>query len=367
VSTATKPDVLRASWQARSELGQVWLFDPSGESVELPRAIRRLSWSPVTAASSWDEALAMARAMTACTSVGRGTGNERHWRERAGALLAPLLYSANLSGRPIAEVLRWVLRHDLGPAGVTLEDHDATVANDVLVGIAKTDTRERSSIFSATAGVLAAYNADSVRKAAASPNFDPDGFAASSETIYITAPEHKQALCAPLVVGLVEQIRHATYRRAAQEPAGPPLLFCLDEVANIAPIHDLPALVSEAGGQRLHVMLACRTYRKRASAGETAPPTASSRCFRPSSSSAGSPTAAPWRRSRSRSANTTGGWSPTRSGAVARTGLFLRPAPALRASPTTPPVSARFRRGTSRVCPAATGCCCAGRTGACCG
>jgi type IV secretory pathway TraG/TraD family ATPase VirD4 len=30
----------------------------------------------------------------------------------------------------------------------------------------------------------------------------------------------------------------------------------LDEVANIAPIHDLPALVSEAGGQHLHV-LAC--------------------------------------------------------------------------------------------------------------
>ncbi len=35
-----------------------------------------------------------------------------------------------------------------------------------------------------------------------------------------------------------------------------PVFFCLDEVANIAPIHDLPALVSEAGGQGLHV-LAC--------------------------------------------------------------------------------------------------------------
>jgi type IV secretion system protein VirD4 len=254
VSTATKPDVLRATWRARCELGQVWLFDPSGENVQLPRAIRRLSWSPVTAASSWDAALAMARAMTACTSVGKGTTNEQHWRERASALLAPLLYAASLGARPIADVLGWVLRQDLGPAGIALEDHDAKVANDVLVGIAKTDARERSSIFSATAGVLAAYNADSVRKAAASPNFNPDRFAASSETIYITAPAHKQALCAPLVVGLLEQIRHATYRRAAGEPSGPPLLFCLDEVANIAPIHDLPALVSEAGGQRLHVM-----------------------------------------------------------------------------------------------------------------
>jgi type IV secretory pathway TraG/TraD family ATPase VirD4 len=253
VSTATKPDVLAATWRARAELGQVWLFDPSGEQRELPRAIRRLSWSPVTAASSWDAALLMARAMAACTSPGRGTANESHWRERSTALLAPLLLAANLGGRPVAEVLRWVLRQDLGAGGLLLEDHDAGVASDVLVGIAKTDDRERSSIFSATAGVLAAYNADATRRAAASPNFDPARFTASTDTVYITAPAHRQALCAPLVVGLLEQIRHATYERGR---AGSPVFFCLDELANIAPIHDLPALVSEAGGQGLHV-LAC--------------------------------------------------------------------------------------------------------------
>ena len=33
------------------------------------------------------------------------------------------------------------------------------------------------------------------------------------------------------------------------------MLWALDEVANIAPIHDLPALVSQAGGQRLQVMV----------------------------------------------------------------------------------------------------------------
>ncbi len=58
-----------------------------------------------------------------------------------------------------------------------------------------------------------------------------------------------RALCAPLVVGLLEQIRHATYRRAAANPGSTPVFFCLDEIANIAPIPDLPALASEAGGQ----------------------------------------------------------------------------------------------------------------------
>jgi type IV secretion system protein VirD4 len=254
VSTATKQDVLAATWRSRAQLGQVWLFDPSGEQNALPREIRRLSWSPVAAAAAWDAALLMARAMSATTSPGRGTTNEPHWRERSAALLAPLLLAANLSQLPIAEVLRWVLRQDLGPAGLALEDHEAHIANDVLVGIAKTDGRERSSIFSATAGVLAAYNADGTRRAAATTNFDASRFAASADTIYITAPAHKQALCAPLVVGLLEQIRHATYARAASGATTPPVFLCLDEVANIAPIHDLPALVSEAGGQGLHVM-----------------------------------------------------------------------------------------------------------------
>jgi type IV secretion system protein VirD4 len=253
VSTATKPDVLSATWRARAEVGQVWLFDPSGEGSSLAPEIRRLSWSPVTAASSWDAALLMARAMAACSAPGRGTANESHWRERSSALLAPLLLAANLGGRPVAELLRWVLRHDIAPAGLALEDHGQVVAGDVLVGIAKTDERERSSIFSAAAGVLAAYNADATRRAATSPNFDPARFVASTDTIYVTAPAHRQALCAPLVVGLLEQIRHATYERPTE---GSPVFLCLDELANIAPIHDLPALVSEAGGQGLHV-LAC--------------------------------------------------------------------------------------------------------------
>lgn len=154
-------------------------------------------------------------------------------------------------------MLRWVLRGELDPPAQVLSEHEQTVAGDVLAGIARTDSRERSSIFSAAAGVLAAYNADATRRAAARPNFDPERFVAGTDTIYVTAPAHAQAQCAPLVVGLLEQIRHAAYARSRSTDAGgPPLPMCLDELANIAPIHDLPALVSEAGGQGLHV-LAC--------------------------------------------------------------------------------------------------------------
>ncbi len=255
ISTSTKPDVMGATLRARAELGQVWLFDPAGEQPKTHTAVRRLRWSPVAGAASWDQALVIARAMTAATNPGKGTTNETHWTERAAAMLAPMLYAANLTDKPIEEVLRWTLRQDLTPAREVLDNHDAPVASDVLAGIEKTDARERSSIYSAAAGVLAAYNADATRDTAKSPNFDPKRFANSKDTIYITAPEHRQALCAPLIVGLLEQIRHAVYQAAQSNPSGPPMLWALDEIANIAPIHDLPALVSQAGGQRLQVMI----------------------------------------------------------------------------------------------------------------
>ncbi len=253
VSTSTKPDVLAATARARGEVGELWLFDPTG-TADPGLGARRLYWSPVTAARSWDGALVMARAMAACSSVGKGTMNESHWTERSAALLAPLLHAACLDGRAITDVLRWVLRQDLDSAAAVLEDRGAEVAGDVLIGIASTEERERSSIFSATAGVLGAYNSDSARAAAKDPSFDVPAFVGSSDTVYITAPAHRQGLVAPLVVGLLEEIRHATYERHRQDGSGFPVFFCLDEVANIAPIHDLPALASEAGGQGLHLL-----------------------------------------------------------------------------------------------------------------
>jgi type IV secretion system protein VirD4 len=56
-----------------------------------------------------------------------------------------------------------------------------------------------------------------------------------------------------LVVAFLETIRRATYSR---DQGWPPVAFVLDEVANIAPLPGLPALVSEGGGQGL-VTLAC--------------------------------------------------------------------------------------------------------------
>ena len=119
--------------------------------------------------------------------------------------------------------------------------------------MAATDERERSGIFSTASGLLSAYRSQAVLETAKDPNFDPVSFARSSDSLYICAPAQEQDRLAPLVVALLEQIRAAVL---ARPPDAAPVVFALDEVANIAPLSSLPALAAEGGGQGL-VTLAC--------------------------------------------------------------------------------------------------------------
>jgi type IV secretion system protein VirD4 len=255
VSTSTKVDVLNATAEARRARGRVWLFDPAG-SQSCPAGVIQLRWSPVRAASTWDGALLMTRAMVDAAPSAQGTMNEGFWTQRAQTMLAPLLHAAAIADRGIGEVVSWVMAHDLATPAELLHAAGAAWAELSLLGIAKSPDRERASVFAVVDGILAAYHGDAARAAAVAPNFDVAEFVASAgDSVFITAAAHQQQLVAPLVVGLLEEIRHATYAadRAGQDVQ---VLLALDEVANIAPIHDLPALVSEAGGQGLQV-LAC--------------------------------------------------------------------------------------------------------------
>ena len=77
----------------------------------------------------------------------------------------------------------------------------------------------------------------------------------SQDTVYIVAPAEEQAAAAPIVCGLLSEIRRATYRAHRQGNAGR-VLFALDEAANIAPLEELSGIASEGGGQGLTLLAA---------------------------------------------------------------------------------------------------------------
>ncbi len=258
VTTSTKIDVLTATAAARSTLGRVWLFDPSG-TERVPPGVLELHWSPIRRSRTWDGARAMADAMVGASEAGEGVENASFWTESAKTLLAPLLFAAALEGHTISDVRRWVTRMWLEDAGRILEAAGAEAAADDLSAIAQTEERERSSVFSTARIVLSAYGSDAARLRSERQNFDADKFVRSSDTVYISAPSHLQNLLAPLVAGLLEEVREATYSLARAHARGEErqeraVLWALDEIANIAPIKKLPNIVSEAGSQGLQVM-----------------------------------------------------------------------------------------------------------------
>lgn len=256
VSTSTKSDVLYATLALRRQLGTCWLFDPTG-TVGSPDGVRALRWSPLLAARSFDDALVVTRALTGAARPDARGGEAAHWTERAEALIAPLLHAAAIGGTGMRQMVNWVLTHDLDTPASILAGSGARLAGAVVEGIAKSDPRERSGIWSTAASVLAAYRSEAVLASASEPNFHPAGFASSRDTVYICAPAERQELVAPIVTAFLASVRADAYARsAARERTSGPLLLALDEVANIAPLPDLPATVSEAGGQGVAV-LAC--------------------------------------------------------------------------------------------------------------
>ncbi len=266
VSTSTKPDVLDATVDARSRVGECFLFDPT-ESVARSARLRPLRWSPLQSCTEWLPALTMARSLVevGSGSQGRGPahGDGSHWTERAQALMAPLLHAAAIDGADMRTLLTWVDRRQALPAQRILAAQpgpSSELARNLLDGIVATDERELSGIWSTASGSLSGFRSHQSLAATADPDFDPAGFVRSADTVYVAAPAHRQAMVAPMVVGLIDDIRHATYARSADDTVArrsrPPVVLALDEVANIAPIPDFPSMISEGGGQGL-VTLAC--------------------------------------------------------------------------------------------------------------
>ncbi len=255
VSTSTKPDVLHATGWARSRAGRVWVFDPTASRPAASVGVR-LGWSPVTCSASWDGAMLMARAIVSGARVGFGTSDASHWAKRAQALLAGLLHAASIRGRDIRWVLSWVMSHNLEDPIELLDPDGSPLARTSLQGLANTEARERSSIFSAAADALEAYTSEAALAAAREPNFDPAHFVTTSDTVYIHAPGELQALAAPLVCGLLAELRRETCTAHAQGRLAGRVLFALDEVANIAPVAELPQIATEGGGQGLALLAA---------------------------------------------------------------------------------------------------------------
>ena len=259
VVTSTKVDIMASTAKERSRHGRVWVFDPSG-STPVPGWATPLRFSPVGEAVDFKRAMLLARAMVRSSTVHAGHALS-FWEERAEAVLAPCLLAARLGGLGMPEVMEMVEGRELESAVAMLAAKGEREAASALSAVVASSERERSGVLSTAAGLLSAYRMPEVLADSASPNFDATAFAASTDTLYVVAPSTVQDLLSPVVAGLIAGVKQAAYAQANARVAGggsarpvPAVKLLLDEMANIAPLHDLGGILSEGASQGVLVL-----------------------------------------------------------------------------------------------------------------
>jgi type IV secretion system protein VirD4 len=253
VVTSTKSDIVSAMSDTRHD-GATLLFDPSG-TVATPPGVHRIGYSPIRQSFRWDGAILATRTLLDVARRGRTDRSDDHWTERAGAIVAPLLHAAALNGDSLGQLSSRVDQRCGADALAQLRDRygDIHPAVTLLSGVLATDDRERSGIWSTASGLFAGVRTDAARASSREAPLDVDAFLSGPHQLHIVAPSRHQMVTTPLVVGLVEELVHATYDRHHD---GARLLLALDELANVAPLPRLASIVSEGGGQGV-LTLAC--------------------------------------------------------------------------------------------------------------
>ena len=263
VASSIKTDLLAATLARRRALGSTFVFDPFG----LARTESH-TWSPLRAATTWDGALEVASRLAAAGEVDqRGVEGGDFWAIAAEQRLAPLLYAGARSGATIESVVRWAygqgsraldeaLERLVKDAGDARQLADAHAAYDAVRAFEAQADRTRSSIEATAQALLRAYRFSHVARSARSCEITADRLLDEAATLYLIGDAKASKLLRPIFLALLSEIVDRAYERAtlAGGRLELPLLLCLDEAGNVAPLPNLAEIASTAPSHNIQLV-----------------------------------------------------------------------------------------------------------------
>ena len=254
VASSIKTDLVSSTIDRRRELGEVFVFDPFGLS-----GVRAHTWSPLHAAHTWDGALEVAWRLASAGELDRRSveGGD-FWAVAAEQRLAPLLFAAAVSGAGMDTVVRWT-----GGQGIRELDQallcageDGHPAYDAVRAFEAQADRTRTSIEATAQTLLRAYRFGRVARSAQSSEITADRLLDEAATLYLIGDAKASKLLRPIFLALLGEVVDRAYERAtlAGGRLERPLLLCLDEAGNIAPLPHLAEIASTAPSHNIQLV-----------------------------------------------------------------------------------------------------------------
>jgi type IV secretion system protein VirD4 len=263
IASSIKTDLLEATVARRGRLGDTMVFDP----FELSGA-GTASWSPLRMAETWEGALESAwRLASAAELDGRGVEGGEFWAAAAEQRLAPLLFAAAHSGDGMDALVGWAYGQHLRELDAALEQaaqrardqaerEDAQAAYDAARAFQAQADRTRSSIEATAQTLLRAYRFGRVLRSARSCEITPERLLEAPNTLYLIGDAKSSKLLRPLFLALVSEVIDAAYAQANRSGGRLelPLLVCLDEAGNVAPLPNLAEIASTAPSHHIQLL-----------------------------------------------------------------------------------------------------------------
>ncbi len=250
IATSVKSDLLAPTMARREELGETWVFDPT-QSVDVERARA----TPLHAAATWEGALQTAhRIASSAKASGGDLRDGSFWFANAEKLLAPLLLAAQRAGGTMETVVTWI---DEGPEACEgtvlsiLETGSEERAARAFQATQNREERARSSVYTTTETMIAAYADPRVAEETAGFDYTPERLLdGGSNTLFLISPRSEQERLRVVHASLVEELIAVAERMsvATGGPISPRLLLALDEYANTAPFPRLDEVAATGSG-----------------------------------------------------------------------------------------------------------------------
>ena len=263
VASSIKTDLLGTTLARRQSLGETLVFDPFALA-----GVPAQTWSPLRGAATWDGALEVAWRLAAAGELDqRGVEGGDFWAVAAEQRLAPLLYAAARSGGGIEQVVSWAYGQGARELDGALDRATATAATEhervgaraayeaVRAFEAQAD-RTRSSIEGTVQALLRAYRFTRVARSAHGCEITADRLLGGRSTLYLIGDAKASKLLRPIFLALLSEVVDRAYA-LANERGGRlelPLLLCLDEAGNVAPLPNLAEIASTAPSHNIQLL-----------------------------------------------------------------------------------------------------------------
>jgi hypothetical protein len=261
----SNPAVWQDTKDARAKLGPVLLYDPN----HLCDTPARLHWSPTTGCE--DKATATARAAALLAPVRPTAKIDQAVADTAETLLRCCLHAAAIDGRTVRHVHRWAQGSQIQDAVRALRTHPRAAPGCAgELEAALTAHPERRDIAQElTSRALASLSTVNIREACTPNRTDTlalDSFVNEGGTLYLVGESiedpraHPGAM--PLLTALAASVVERGRRMAERSSSGrldPPMALVLDDIAAVAPLPQLPDLLSTGADHGMPILALLRS------------------------------------------------------------------------------------------------------------